>query len=123
MPPAVQNKKTPKIHKVDYFNNQVEPDNEESLEKKKKRERFFFGFISLVGLGSIIFALWPLFIWYLITLPKFTSKVETIPIPQSQLIKSGQVAGSTIQVVKDPDGFTYFTTNYKPPVSQQDGQG
>ena len=88
-----------------------------------KRERFFFGFISLVGLGSIIFALWPLFIWYLITLPKFTSKVETIPIPQSQLIKSGQVAGSTIQVVKDPDGFTYFTTNYKPPVSQQDGQG
>ena len=114
MPLAVYIKKPPKIHKVNYFNNQVEPDNEESLEKRKKRERFFFGFISLVGFGSMIFAIWPLFTWYLITLPKFTHKVEIVPIPSSQLVKKAQVAGSTIRVVKDPDGFSYFTTNYKP---------
>ena len=90
--------------------------------RNKKTERFFLGTISLIGFAAVIFVLWPYFSWQLKTLPKLTSKIKEVPVPSGQVLSSGTVAETNVQVVQDPDGFSYFTTDYKPPASTQGGQ-
>lgn len=82
--------------------------------KTRKKDRYFYLLISLVGLSSIIFAVWPYFLWQLTTARRLTAKVEDFPIPQAEVLSASQIQATNIQVVKDPDGFSYFTTTYKP---------
>ncbi len=77
-------------------------------------EKFFYGLITLVGLCSITFAIYPFFVWQLTTLPRLTTKIDKVPIPASQVLSAKSILESNIQVVKDPDGFSFFSTNYKP---------
>src|SRR3989344_4197788 len=79
----------------------------------KKRDRFFFAFISFIGLSAVIFTAWPLLVWQLVTLPKLTGGVDQLPIPTSEVLSVKSTIASNVQVVKDPDGFSYFVpTNY-----------
>lgn len=78
------------------------------------RERAFFAFITGIGIFSIIFAAWPFIVWEVKTLPKLTAKSASLaPVPKSQVL-SAQIIAQNVQVTKDPDGFSYFTTDYKP---------
>lgn len=79
----------------------------------KKKDRFFFGLMSIVGLVSIIFSAWPYLVWQLTTLPKLSGKIDQIPVPASQVLSQTTLPES-VQVAQDPDGFSYFTTNLKP---------
>jgi len=79
-----------------------------------KRDRFFYGLISAVGAFSIGFAIWPYFAWQLTTASKLTQKIEKFPIPQAQVLSASTILANEVQVAKDPDGFSYFTTTYKP---------
>ena len=79
-----------------------------------KRDRFFYGLISAVGVFSIGFAIWPYFAWQLTTASKLTQKIEKFPIPQAQVLSASTILANEVQVAKDPDGFSYFTTTYKP---------
>jgi len=45
-------------------------------ERKRMGDRFFFSLISLVGLLSLIFALWPYFSWQLTTASRLTAKID-----------------------------------------------
>src|SRR3989344_9256640 len=82
--------------------------------KTKKKDRYFYLLISLVGFSSIIFAVWPFLVWQFSTLPKLESKVEGIPVPENQVLSVSTAFSGDVNVVKDPDGFSYFTTTYKP---------
>ncbi len=82
--------------------------------KTPKIDRYFYALISLVGIFSIIFALWPLVAWQVRTMPKLTSAISAIPVPQSEVLSKSSGYVQNVQVIKDPDGFSYFTTNYKP---------
>lgn len=92
------------------------------IKSAKTRDRTFFAVLSLLGVMSIIFAAWPLLSWQLVTLPKLSSHINEIPVPQGQVLSSEELLVSNVQVVSDPDGFSYFTTTLKPPVSTQGGQ-
>lgn len=83
--------------------------------RNHKKERFFYSLITFVGFASIIFAVYPFIVWQLTTLPKLTTTIEEIPVPRSQVLSAKTILSSNVQVVKDPDGFSFFTTNYKPP--------
>ncbi|OGD94609.1 hypothetical protein A3F02_00690 [Candidatus Curtissbacteria bacterium RIFCSPHIGHO2_12_FULL_38_9b] len=74
----------------------------------KSRDRFFFMVITIFGLSSIIFAVWPILIWQFVTLPRLTGGVESLPIPQSQVLSVQSSLANSVQVAKDPDGFSYF---------------
>ena len=82
--------------------------------KSKRQDRFFFAAISIVGFLSIIFAIWPYLVWQVTTIPKLTARIEQVPIPQSQVLSATTILSSSVQIVEDPDGFSYFTTDYKP---------
>ena len=82
--------------------------------KNIKRERFFYGFLTALGVSSLIFAAWPFVLWQVKTLPKLTAKsAANAPVPKAQVL-SAQIIAQSVEVVKDPDGFSYFTTNLKP---------
>src|SRR4030042_5449908 len=81
----------------------------------KKTERFFFASLSAIGLLAVFFAVWPIVIWQLKTLPKLTGGVDLLPIPKAQVLSSKETLAQYVQVVADPDGFSYFTTEYQPP--------
>ena len=83
-------------------------------ERKRTGDRFFFFFISTVGLLSLIFALWPYFSWQLTTAAKLTAKIDEFPIPNGEVLSAESTLAANVQVAQDPDGFSYFTTNYKP---------
>lgn len=87
---------------------------EKKSETRRKRDRYFALGISLVGILSIVFAAWPFFVWQVSTSKKLASKAQTAPVPQQQIITKNPLLSADIQVVKDEDGFTYFTTNYTP---------
>lgn len=97
---AVYIKKKPKILK-------------QKDQKRKRQERLFFGFISATGAAAIIFAVWPYFVWQISTVPKISYSVSAFPIPKGSVLSVKDTL-KDIQVVQDPDGFSYFTTNYKP---------
>ena len=82
--------------------------------KEKHRDRYFGIAISLVGFLSLIFAAWPFFIWNFDVLPTLAAKIDKAPIPQGAVLSQKTIGASDIQVAKDADGFTYFTTSYKP---------
>lgn len=83
--------------------------------KSKKTERYFYFGITSIGLTAVVFALLPFLSWQLLILPKLTTKVENVPVPKAEVLSSTVTLAQNIQVVKDPDGFSYFTTtqNYK----------
>lgn len=83
--------------------------------RNRKKERIFFAGISTIGAISIIFAIYPFIVWQLSTLPKFTHKIEEVPVPQAQVLSATSTLQENVQVAKDEDGFSYFTTNYTPP--------
>ncbi len=82
--------------------------------RKKKRDRFFAVSILLVGFSSIIFAAWPLLVWNFEIIPKLASKIENVPIPDVKVLSVKTSLGNDVQIASDPDGFSYFTTSYKP---------
>lgn len=82
--------------------------------KRKKSEMAFFGFLATLGFFSILLAIMPLLIWQFKTLPYLNSAVSKFPIPKSQVLSTETALSSQVQVVKDSDGFSYFTTGYKP---------
>lgn len=82
--------------------------------KNYKTERYFYIGATAVGLGAIIFSLLPFIAWQISTLPKLTSKPENIPVPKTEVLSATTVLAQNVQVVKDPDGFSYFTTTYNP---------
>lgn len=82
--------------------------------KTRIKDRYFYVLISFVGLASIIFAAWPYFLWQVTVAQRLNAKVENYPVPQTQVLSASQVQTGNIQVVKDSDGFSYFTTVYKP---------
>lgn len=79
----------------------------------RRRDRTFFGLITALGAIAIAFAAWPFFTWQLVTLPKLTAKSDT-PVPQSQVLSARDILAGDVQVVENPDGFSYFVTTYKP---------
>ncbi|MCR4324595.1 MAG: sortase [Candidatus Curtissbacteria bacterium] len=81
---------------------------------KRKRNRAFALIISAFGLFAIVFAVWPYLAWQFVTLPKLTKGVEHAPVPQSQVLADQSFLSENVQVAKDEDGFSYFTTNYVP---------
>lgn len=85
-----------------------------SKSNNKKRDRFFFSLISFIGLTSIIFAIWPMITWQLTTLPRLTAKIDNFPIPQEKVLSTQTILSKNIQIVQDPDGFSYFTTDFRP---------
>src|SRR3989344_2977877 len=82
--------------------------------KTKIKDRYFYILISLVGLTSVIFALWPYFLWQVTVAQRLNAKIENYPVPQTQVLSAKAIQVSNVQVVKNPDGFSYFTTAYKP---------
>lgn len=84
-----------------------------SQSKIRRADRLFFFAISLLGLISVIFAVWPYVVWRVSKEPKFTSTIDRIPVPEKQVL-SANSAFYDVQIAKDADGFSYFTTDYKP---------
>ena len=69
--------------------------------------RFFYALMSTIGIGSIVFALLPMVVWQISTLPRLSAKIDQFPIPQSQVLNSAQMLES-IKVSQDSSGFSYF---------------
>lgn len=101
---AIYIKETPKV----YF--KPSPEN---VRKRKRQERFFFLFMTLFGIASIIFAIGPSLVWQLTTLQKLSGNIDQVPVPQTQVLSEATIA-ENVQILEDPDGFTYFATNFKP---------
>ncbi len=76
--------------------------------EKKGKDRYFFAFISLVGLATVIFAAWPFLVWQISTAPRLSTGVEDAPIPQARVLSAKSPNLENIQVVEDADGFSYF---------------
>ena len=87
---------------------------EEIVNRSKKRDKIFSAAISSIGLASIVFAAWPILAWQLFTVPFISTTVKNVPIPNGQILSLQSSIFQNVQVAKDSDGFTYFTTNYKP---------
>lgn len=81
---------------------------------KKRRDRVFFSFIGAIGLAAVVFATWPFLVWQLKTLPRLTAKVDQAPIPQGLVLSEKTILAENVQVIENPDGFSFFSTNYKP---------
>lgn len=82
--------------------------------RHKNHERVFFAFITAIGIFSIIFAAWPFIVWEVRVLPKLAAQSASFaPVPKAQVL-SAQIIARNVQVAKDPDGFSYFTTDLKP---------
>ena len=69
--------------------------------------------MSAFGLLAVIFAIYPMIKWQISTLPKLTAGPGDSPIPQGEVLSSSSTLGN-IQLIEDPDGFSYFSTDYKP---------
>lgn len=76
--------------------------------KKRRMDRYFYAFISIVGIATIIFAAYPFFVWQVKTVPKLASSVKDYPVPPDQVLSVKTNFTENIQVVRDPDGFSYF---------------
>src|SRR3989344_2853153 len=92
----------------------IKEDTARKIKAARRREKSFFAFISAVGIAAIIFAIWPFVTWQIKTLPRLTAKVQEAPIPKEQVLSAQAVLNAQVQVIKEPDGFTYFSTDYKP---------
>lgn len=81
--------------------------------KFKQKDKYFFALISLLGFIGIVFAAWPIFVWQVSTLPRLTSIIDNVPVPQSKVLSVSSYKSGDIQVIQDADGFSYFTTDHK----------
>ncbi len=82
--------------------------------RSKKTERYFYLGITTIGAVAIIFALLPFISWQFFVLPKLSTKVNSDPVPKSEVLSAATTLAQNVQVVKDKDGFSYFTTTYNP---------
>lgn len=78
--------------------------------KNVKAQRTFYTVITGIGAFAIIFALLPFFTWQFSVLPKLTTKIQNAPVPKAEVLSASSTLAQTVQVVKDADGFSYFTT-------------
>ncbi|MBI3282680.1 class E sortase [Candidatus Curtissbacteria bacterium] len=92
----------------------LKEDTVKTRQLRKRRDRAFFALVAALGLAAVSFAIWPLLVWQAKTLPRLTAKVEQAPIPQGLVLSEKSTLEANVQVVEDPDGFSYFSTNYKP---------
>lgn len=92
----------------------LKEDTAKTRQAKLKRERTFFAIIAAIGLTAVSFAIWPLLVWQAKTLPKIMAKVEEAPIPQGQVLSEKSILEANVQVIENPDGFSYFSTSYVP---------
>lgn len=76
--------------------------------KERRIDRLFYAFISIVGLAAILFAAFPFFVWQLKIVPKLTFQVKEYPVPQEEVLSAKTNVTQNVQVVKDPNGFSYF---------------
>lgn len=81
---------------------------------KKRRDRTYFSLIAALGLAVVSFSAGPLLVWQVKTLPTFMAKVQDVPIPKGQVLSDKSILASNVQVSQNPDGFSYFSTDYKP---------
>lgn len=84
------------------------------LKKEQKRDRLFGIAILSLGLFSILFAVGPSFVWQLNVASKINADIEDTPIPKGQVLSERAVLEKNVQVVENPDGFSYFSTDLKP---------
>lgn len=82
--------------------------------RQKRKEITFYGFLAALGFFSILFAVVPFAIWHFKTLPYLNSSVNQFPVPKNQVLSVQTIQNSQVQVIKDPDGFSYFVTTFKP---------
>lgn len=75
--------------------------------RKPTVERFFYVMMILIGFFAIAFAIYPMVLWQLSTLPRLTAKVDQFPIPLSQVLNKPQMLES-VKVAEAEDGFSYF---------------
>jgi len=106
MPLAVYVKAAPKEKKI--YRPRI------TIKRTKNFDRFFFILMTIVGLSSMVFAAGPIFFWQIKTLPRMLKSVQNYPVPQQEVLSVKSTLASTVQIAQDPDGFSYFTTNYKP---------
>jgi len=78
--------------------------------KNVRAQRMFYGVMTGIGAVAIIFALLPFFTWQFFVLPKLTGKVDNAPVPKAEVLSASSILAQNVQVVKDADGFSYFTT-------------
>lgn len=88
--------------------------------KQKKRDRYFGFSILFIGLSSIVFAAWPFFVWTFDLIPKLSTKIETAPIPSTKVLSATSALAGDVHVASDSDGFSYFTTNFRPSQKRPD---
>ena len=82
--------------------------------RNKKTERYFYLGLTAIGFAAVAFAVLPSLSWQLSVLPKLTAKIDTAPVPKAQVLSASAMLAQNVQVVKDPDGFSYFTTTFNP---------
>lgn len=92
----------------------LKEDTVKTYRAKLRRERSFFALIATLGLVTVSFSVWPLLVWQVKTLPRLMAKVQEAPIPQGQVLSEKSILSANVQVIQNPDGFSYFSTDYKP---------
>jgi len=90
-----------------------DPPDQHDFEKSRKKDRLFSLFILGVGICSIIFAAGPILIWSYTALPSSWPKIDNIPVPEGEVLSTAD-GNISVQEVRDNDGFSYFTTDYRP---------
>jgi sortase A len=78
--------------------------------KNVRAQRMFYSMMTGIGALAILFALLPFFTWQFFVLPKLTGSVDTAPVPKAEVLSAATMLAQNVQVVKDADGFSYFTT-------------
>ncbi len=90
------------------------PPDYEGAARSKRKDKLFGAVISAIGLASLAFAVWPLFIWVFATAPQLSGRISIAPIPKGKVLSVQSLVNQNIQIVKDNEGFSYFTTDFKP---------
>lgn len=81
-----------------------------------KTEKYFYIGISFIGFCAIVFSVLPFLSWQMTVLPKISSKVDNVPVPQSSVLSAVSTLKENVKVVKDADGFSYFVPVNEMPV-------
>lgn len=76
----------------------------------KARDRTFSAVITAVGIAAVIFSVWPYFSWQLTTAKRFAHWAQAAPVPQGLVLSESTNFMRDVQVVQDPDGFSFFVT-------------
>lgn len=84
------------------------------LHKKKNKDRYFALASLALGLLSIGFAVWPLVSWQYKIATKYSTQVKEAPIPTGQVLSEQLIMDNYVQVQEASDGFSYFTTDFRP---------